>query len=62
MLYLSTLGISHLDLKPDNIIIHLEERSKKYQGLKIVDFGFSCQTKAGQKVGIKCGTPNYMSP
>jgi len=29
---------------------------------KIADFGFAKQIPLGQKLDLKCGTPNYMAP
>lgn len=57
---LESLSISHLDLKPDNILIVLEQN--QYRGLKIIDFGFAVKSNATEKIALQCGTPNYMSP
>jgi MAP/microtubule affinity-regulating kinase len=53
--YMHGLEIYHRDIKMENILI--EERTGE---VKLIDFGFSCQSK--DKLKIFCGTPNYMSP
>ena len=52
-------GIFHLDLKPSNIIYNI--RDKK---LKIIDFGHSTCTYAGQNllVNYSCGTKGLITP
>ncbi len=61
-------GVLHRDLKPENIMI--EDRRNAPDHVKVVDFGIakiedghSRSTRAFQtRVGIVCGTPEYMSP
>lgn len=60
LMELESFSISHLDLKPDNILVVLDQG--KYKGLKIIDFGFAVNFKSSEKTTLNCGTPNYMSP
>ena len=60
-------GITHRDLKPDNIFI-LREKAGKPDFCKIIDFGiskFSSLNNDGMRMtrtGMMMGTPYYMSP
>lgn len=59
-------GIVHRDLKPDNVF--LVETRQALPDVKLLDFGISKISDAGQKVhrltetGIMMGTPYYMAP
>lgn len=59
-------GIVHRDLKPDNVFI--VETRQALPDVKLLDFGISKISDAGQKVhrltetGIMMGTPYYMAP
>ena len=51
--YLHQNGISHRDIKTDNVIIG------KNGEVKVIDFGFATTLNKGES---HCGTPNYMAP
>jgi serine/threonine protein kinase len=55
--YMHLKGKAHRDLKLDNILYDAETRQ-----IKIIDFGFSLETKKEQKLDTYCGTPHYMDP
>lgn len=55
--YIHLMGVSHRDLKLDNILINNEGR------LKVIDFGFAVfRENSKEKVDNFCGTPTYMAP
>lgn len=55
--FMHSKGVVHRDLKLDNILI--DAATKK---IKIIDFGFSLNSKPQQKLDSYCGTPHYMCP
>jgi serine/threonine protein kinase len=54
--YIHSKGISHRDIKLENILLDLNNI------VKICDFGVGKLTQKGQKLLDKCGTPVYMAP
>ena len=54
--YFHEKGVTHRDLKLENILLTPERK------VKIIDFGFSTWTKKDFKLKTFCGTPTYMAP
>ena len=54
--YCHERGITHRDLKLDNILL------TQNGTVKVIDFGFSTWTKKDFKLKSFCGTPTYMAP
>ncbi len=48
----------HRDLKPENILF----ANKKYDQIKISDFGLSRIVGEGSFMQTMCGTPQYLAP
>lgn len=60
-------GISHRDLKPDNIIVVAPSSESLTESIKLIDFGIAKLHDGGDgniitQVGTLLGTPQYMSP
>jgi tRNA A-37 threonylcarbamoyl transferase component Bud32 len=56
--YAHTRGVTHRDIKPDNIMLEL-----KNEGVKVMDFGVARLADASRtRTGVILGTPTYMSP
>lgn len=54
--HIHKIGITHRDLKLENIVIN-EETGRA----KLVDFGYA-KFETGKMTSVVCGTPNYMAP
>ncbi len=50
------MGVSHRDIKPDNILLSFKNNTPI---VKLIDFGFATNSSVSN---IYCGTPNFMAP
>lgn len=57
---LSRFGIVHSDIKPDNILIHMNSDSTDIEGIKLIDFGSAFQFH--NVTQITATTPEYLAP
>uniref|UniRef100_T1IJ09 Protein kinase domain-containing protein n=1 Tax=Strigamia maritima TaxID=126957 RepID=T1IJ09_STRMM len=58
--YLHSLGITHRDLKPDNLLYQRPGNDSK---ILITDFGLASTRKSGDTfMSTACGTPEYIAP
>lgn len=59
-------GVAHLDLKPDNVMLVLDEEAPGGERVKLLDFGiarfFAVEDSALARPGYALGTIAYMSP
>lgn len=51
--YLHSLGVSHRDIKLENVLF-----MDNGKDIKIIDFGFSTVCQPGKKLKVFCGTPS----
>ena len=56
--YLHEMGIVHLDLKVENILLACPERRQ----IKLVDFGIAAKLEPGKDTFVLKGTPEFISP
>lgn len=56
MEYLHALGVSHRDIKLENVLFANEKE------IKLIDFGFSTVCQPGKKLKVFCGTPSCKLP
>ncbi|CAG9856591.1 unnamed protein product [Phyllotreta striolata] len=56
--YLHNMNIVHRDVKPENLLVELEDNKIKL--LKLGDFGLACEVKS--PLYTVCGTPTYVAP
>ena len=56
--HMHALGVTHRDVKPDNVIFI--DRAK--QRVRLVDFGFAANHAARGRLSTVCGSPAYMAP
>lgn len=54
--FIHSLGIAHLDLKPENVLI------TRFPEVKISDFGLSHSFRPGEKISEFCGTMHFSAP
>lgn len=54
--YLHSYGISHRDVKLENVLFDGDKN------IKLIDFGFSTVCQHGKRLKVFCGTPSYMAP
>ena len=58
--YFHSIGIMHRDLKPNNILIEVDQETNLISNVKITDFGLSCPCL--NPLFESCGTPAYVAP
>lgn len=54
--YLGQIGITHRDIKPDNMLMNARG------DLKLIDLGFAKDASTADEAGVTCGTVQYISP
>jgi calcium-dependent protein kinase len=59
--YMHEHSICHRDLKPENFLFQTKDPIEQ-NVLKIIDFGLSCNFKAGEWMSTRAGTPYYVAP
>ena len=54
--HLHDLGVSHRDVKLENVLFADDKN------IKLIDFGFSTVCQPGKKLKVFCGTPSCETP
>jgi serine/threonine protein kinase len=62
LIYLHSVGIMHRDIKPDNLLIELDDSKQRIVVVKVGDFGLSSITLPNIPLNDPCGTPAYAAP
>ena len=57
---LSSVKVIHADIKPDNILIKIDEKTGRISDLKLIDFGSAFHSDQGSH--ISATTPEYLAP
>ena len=57
---LQHFGIVHSDLKPDNVLVEVNQQGTEVNGVKLIDFGTSFQFYKATSVAST--TPEYLAP
>ena len=57
---LQQASLVHSDIKPDNILVHLDEEHEELDSIKLVDFGSSFQHS--EQMTIPAATQEYLAP
>lgn len=58
--FLSSIGIVHGDIKPDNILIDFD--GTKFHSVKIIDFGSAFELEHDTIPTFQMNTPEYLAP
>ena len=57
---LSAVNVIHADIKPDNILVGIDEKTGRISDLKLIDFGSAFHSD--QASHISATTPEYLAP